>query len=304
MEIGKYIDFHNANSETKDYSIRLYTDNTGVNSVLLPNSNGRLALVSQIPDSTSDLTNDSGFITSSDLPTKTSDLTNDGSDGTSTYVEADELATVATSGLYNDLTGKPTLATVATTGAYNDLTGKPTIPTVNDATLTIQKNGTNVQTFTANQATNATANITVPTQFSDLSGTIGTSQIANTAVTNSKIDWTTVAGQPTGFTRSNIAANGFLSTFTTIADANDVKETGFYYLIGVNTNAPSSSTIYQAIVVSNSTQDYGHQIFMDVFSDDIFLRGMQGGNWGAWSAIGGGGSVNTISSTDWSALWQ
>ena len=128
MEIGKYIDFHNANSETKDYSIRLYTDNTGVNSVLLPNSNGRLALVSQIPDSTSDLTNDSGFITSSDLPTKTSDLTNDGSDGTSTYIEADELATVATSGLYSDLTGKPTLATVATTGSYNDLSNKPTIP--------------------------------------------------------------------------------------------------------------------------------------------------------------------------------
>jgi hypothetical protein len=43
-----------------------------------------------------------------------------------------------------------------------------TIPTVNDATLTIQKNGTNVQTFTANQSTNATANITVPTDTSDL----------------------------------------------------------------------------------------------------------------------------------------
>lgn len=42
------------------------------------------------------------------------------------------------------------------------------LPTVNNATLTIQKNGTNVQTFTANQATNATANITVPTKTSDL----------------------------------------------------------------------------------------------------------------------------------------
>lgn len=45
----------------------------------------------------------------SDLPTKTSDLQNDGSDGTSTYVEADELATVATSGSYNDLSNKPTI---------------------------------------------------------------------------------------------------------------------------------------------------------------------------------------------------
>lgn len=38
-----------------------------------------------------------------------------------------------------------------------------TIPTVNDATLTIQKNGTTVQTFTANASSNATANIEVPT---------------------------------------------------------------------------------------------------------------------------------------------
>lgn len=57
---------------------------------------------------------------------------------------------------------KPVLATVATTGAYSDLIGTPTIPTVNDATLTIQKNGTTVQTFTANASSNVTANITVP----------------------------------------------------------------------------------------------------------------------------------------------
>lgn len=63
---------------------------------------------------------------------------------------------------------KPTLATVATSGSYNDLSNKPTIPTVNNATLTIQKNGTNVQTFTANQSTNVTANITVPTKTSEL----------------------------------------------------------------------------------------------------------------------------------------
>lgn len=38
------------------------------------------------------------------------------------------LATVATSGAYTDLTGKPSLATVATSGSYNDLTNKPTLP--------------------------------------------------------------------------------------------------------------------------------------------------------------------------------
>lgn len=75
------------------------------------------------------------------------------------------------------------LASVATSGLYSDLTGAPTIPTVYNGTLTIQQNGTDVGTFTANQSTNATANITVPTQFSDLSG----------SVTSSQIDWSTMA---------------------------------------------------------------------------------------------------------------
>ena len=86
-----------------------------------------------------------------DLPTNTSDLTNDGADGTSIYVEADELATVAT------------------TGDYGDLLNTPTIPTVNDATLTIQKNSTDVGTFTANASSNSTINITVPTTAADVS---------------------------------------------------------------------------------------------------------------------------------------
>lgn len=118
------------------------------------------------------------------VPTKTSDLTNDGSDNTSTYVEADELATVATSGNYNDLSNKPTipaaqvnsdwsansgvaqilnkpnLATVATSGSYSDLSNKPTIPTVNDATLTITQNGTSAGTFTANALSDTTIALT------------------------------------------------------------------------------------------------------------------------------------------------
>ena len=42
-------------------------------------------------------------------------------------------------------------------------------PAVNNGKLTIQKNGTNVTTFTANQSSNATANITVPTTVAELS---------------------------------------------------------------------------------------------------------------------------------------
>ena len=60
------------------------------------------------------------------------------------------------------------LSTVATSGSYDDLSNKPTIPTVNNGKLTIQKNGTDVATFTANQKDGTTANITVPTKASDV----------------------------------------------------------------------------------------------------------------------------------------
>lgn len=63
------------------------------------------------------------------------------------------------------------LASVATSGSYSDLINKPTIPTVNNATLTIQKNGSTVETFTANSSTSTTANITVPTVDTALSST-------------------------------------------------------------------------------------------------------------------------------------
>ena len=85
------------------------------------------------------------------VPTKTSDLNND-----SGFI---------TGVTWNDVSNKPSFATVATSGSYNDLSNKPTIPTVNNGTLTIQKNGSTVGTFSANQATDKTINITVPDAF-------------------------------------------------------------------------------------------------------------------------------------------
>lgn len=75
------------------------------------------------------------------------------------------------------------LAKVATSGSYADLSNKPTIPTVNNGTLTIQKNGTVVTTFSANQSGNATANITVPTKVSELTND---SSYATTSAVNAK----------------------------------------------------------------------------------------------------------------------
>lgn len=65
--------------------------------------------------------------------------------------------------------GTINLHKIAKTGSYNDLNNKPTIPAAaNNGKLTIQKNGTAVATFTANQSGNTTANITVPTKTSEL----------------------------------------------------------------------------------------------------------------------------------------
>lgn len=170
------------------------------------------------------------------VPTKTSELTND-----SDFVEESDLATVATTGSYDDLTDTPTipsrvsqltndsgyaktadLATVATSGSYNDLTNKPTI---NDKTLTIQKNGTAVQTFTANSAADKTANITVPTKTSELtndSNFVASTSLATVATSGSYND---LSNKPTIPTVNNatltIQKNGTtVNTFTANASAN------------------------------------------------------------------------------------
>jgi hypothetical protein len=70
------------------------------------------------------------------------------------------LATVATSGQYSDLTGTPNLATVATSGQYSDLTGTPNLATVATSGQYSDLSGT------PNLATVATSG-----QYSDLSGT-------------------------------------------------------------------------------------------------------------------------------------
>ena len=100
-----------------------------------------------------------------------------------TFTQASTRANIASGETLTTIFGKimkwfADLKTVAFTGSYTDLSNKPTIPTVNNATLTIQKNGTNVQTFTANQSTDATANITVPTVNNTLTSTSKTQALS------------------------------------------------------------------------------------------------------------------------------
>lgn len=51
------------------------------------------------------------------------------------------------------------LAPVATSGLYSDITGAPTVPTVYNGKLTITQNGKTLGEFTANQSTDTTINL-------------------------------------------------------------------------------------------------------------------------------------------------
>lgn len=82
-----------------------------------------------------------------------------------TFSEAGIRANIVSGESFSTIFGKimkwfTDLKAVAFSGSYTDLSNQPTIPSAaNNGQLTIQQNGSNVETFTADQATNATANI-------------------------------------------------------------------------------------------------------------------------------------------------
>lgn len=87
-------------------------------------------------------------------------ISNSGGAYTYAAVRGDQMVTYVT----NAISGKANtsdLADVATSGKYSDLTGTPTIPTVNNGTIAIRVNGTQVGSFSLNQSTsNTTIDIT------------------------------------------------------------------------------------------------------------------------------------------------
>lgn len=132
-------------------------------------------------------------------------------------------------------------------GNYNDLTNKPTLPTVNNATLTIQKNGTDVGTFTANASANKDINITVPTKTSELTNDSGYKTTDNNTTytltkNGSTISLTGSDGSKTSVTDSNTTYT--LSSFGVTATAAELNKldgctatvTELNYVDGVTSN--------------------------------------------------------------------
>lgn len=201
------------NYNIKGSTIKTYAQD-GLSTVATSGSYADLSNKPTIPTKTSDLTNDSDFIDTTDLTTalatkqdvidasnkldydylsntptipdelvELSDVNIDDTtlaDGQLLKYDSSSSKWINGSGntttvSWQDVTGKPTFATVATTGDYDDLTDTPTIPTVNNATLTITQNGVSAGTFTANASSDVTIAIAdAQTVIADASSTTAT----------------------------------------------------------------------------------------------------------------------------------
>lgn len=161
---------------------------------------------------------------------------------------------------------KTELATVATSGSYNDLKNKPTIPSVGNGTLTIQKNGTSAGTFTANATTNKTINITVPTKVSELTddvvkgkylsltgGTMtGNININNKTITNLKTPTADTEAANKKYVDDQIAANDHtINRFTFTATANQST-----FTIPFDFGDSSALTVYYNGIMMKETDNY------------------------------------------------
>jgi hypothetical protein len=171
------------------------------------------------------LQNDSGFITSASVPTKTSELQNDSGFITSASVPT------KTSELQND-SGFITAAS---------------LPTVNDATLTIQKNGSTIETFTANSSTNKTVNIAVPTKTSDLQNDSGFITLSDVPA-QAQADWTQTNTQDPSYIQNKpqFASVAMTGSYTDLSNTPPIPAVDQSYDAS-STNAQSGVAVAQAL---------------------------------------------------------
>lgn len=155
---------------------------------------------------------------------------------TSTYATKTEVTSAV-----GDCAKTADLAAVATSGKYSDLSGTPTIPTVGSGTLTIQRNGTTVKTFSANATSGVTANITVPTTVAEM--TDASSYYTKTQVDAAIPDVSVYQKKCIQVSGASIACSTSDSTYS------DYPYRGAY----ANTNVTSSDTAIVTFQLSDAT---------------------------------------------------
>ena len=105
------------------------------------------------------------------------------------------------------------------TDLKNALDGKADvgdIPTVNNGTLTIQRNGTDVATFTANQSGNSTANISVPEEVFMVNVTL-TDMTTGTSDKSSEEIYNAVGHDRSVFVKANLGTTLILGTLSWVS---------------------------------------------------------------------------------------
>ena len=234
-------------SHTDDNGERYYAlphqDATGLNTYTL-------ATTSDIPTKTSDLTNDSRFITSSALTGY----------ATETWVTNQGYSTF--SGSYNDLTNKPDLSIYETkseafSGDYNDLINKPTIPVVptNISAFTNDSGYITSSALSNYVTTNTTQTISGSKKFTNTVTFSGSNNNTGMFVFTGRnpIKMTAPSSSTTGFTlfNSNNNEKGYLQYNST--------QDGLYLGRWGNLSSPKYA---QNIGFLSELDSYGYRVLM------------------------------------------
>lgn len=175
---------------------------------------------------------------------------------------------------------------------------------VGNGTLTIQVNGTNVQTFSANQSTNATANILVPDSatWGNITGTLSNQTDLNNELTSIQGDiddieylipsQATTSNQlaDKSFVNSSISTNtaNFIGTFNSVADleaySGTVTNNDYAFVVGTDNYG---NTIYNRYKYTTATTP-ASWIFEYALNNSSFTSNQ-------WASINSGVTANDVS---------
>lgn len=233
------------------------------------------ALKTELPKNVSDLTNDAKYITASGAPVQS----------------------------VNGKTGTVSL-TANDVGALPSTT---TIPVVNNAKLTIQKNGVEVDSFTANASVDKTINIEVPTKASDInaistddiSQTLGNSETkvpSEKAVTQAmtaagygdmlKANYASKSDSIVDKSYADENGDNIVSTYIpkfkllNNTDANSLTTSQICVIGAGNTNLPNEATGSVLFVAGDGTNAF--QIIVVYATNVLSHRAYKDGTWTIW----------------------